>query len=96
MSKVYLAEIRSWYDFRGWLCGKGLHWPITWTDSAYPGSYDPPEPPEPGWACEWCGYVREPYRWWWWEMKRLVWLATHSEWAGGSLLRRRRRERNTR
>lgn len=51
------------------LCAKGLHWPITWGEHAYPGSWDPPAPPEPGFACEWCGEVRDPYRAWWWAVK---------------------------
>jgi hypothetical protein len=37
-----------------WRCAHGLHWPIVWSESAYPGSWDPPEPPEPGWCCDWC------------------------------------------
>jgi hypothetical protein len=79
-----------WWLFRKWMCGKGWHWPIRWSESAYPGSYDPPHPPEPGFACDWCGatsrhpqdrYPIEPYRSWWWEWKRLGYLALHGEWS---------------
>lgn len=46
---------------RHWLCEHGIHC-IKWSAYAYPGSQEPPEPPEPGWACEYCGRVRDPYR----------------------------------
>jgi hypothetical protein len=51
-----------WGHVRRFLCREGLHWPIVWSDFANPGSYDPPEPPEPGWECAWCGKEREPYQ----------------------------------
>jgi hypothetical protein len=43
------------------LCELNLH-RVVWSDYAYPGSSDPPEPPEPGWCCEYCCEVRLPYR----------------------------------
>lgn len=43
------------------LCELNLH-RVKWSAYAYPGSWDPPEPPEPGWACERCGRARLPYR----------------------------------
>lgn len=63
---------RRW-ALRTWLCGVGLHWPIRWSEHAYPGSYDPPRPPEPGFGCEWCGHPRYPYRAWWWRLEERVW-----------------------
>jgi hypothetical protein len=51
------------YDVRAavarWRCRHNLHWPIIWSESAYPGSWDPPEPPEPGWMCDSCGKTFE-------------------------------------
>lgn len=44
---------------RHWLCEHGFH-TIKWSEYAYPGSWDPPEPPEPGWACDYC-CVTFPY-----------------------------------
>lgn len=61
------GELGRW--LRSWLCTNGFHWPIAWSDYAYPGSYDPPEPPEPGFACAWCGHEQLPYRAWYWRLK---------------------------
>jgi hypothetical protein len=53
-------------------CSWGLH-RAEFSDSAIPASYDPPEPPEAGWACRWCGQLREPRHWRflkpWWSLK---------------------------
>lgn len=57
------------WALRSWLCAHGLHWPIRWSHAAYPASWEPPCPPEPGWACEWCGDARYPYRAWWWHLE---------------------------
>lgn len=51
------------------LCARGRHWPVRWSEYAYPGSHDPPRPPEPGFACDWCGHERLPYRAWWWRLR---------------------------
>jgi hypothetical protein len=56
-----------WFRYDRLCKDRGWHWPIRWSESAYPGSYDPPEP---GFCCEVCGHVREPYRAWWWDVKR--------------------------
>lgn len=55
-----------------WRCTHNLHWPIKWSWSAYPGSWDPPEPPQAGFACDWCGHARDPYRAWWWALRYRV------------------------
>jgi hypothetical protein len=55
------------------MCWRGWHWPIEWSEYAYPGSWDPPEPPEAGYACFYCGHVHDPYHWRllapWWDLK---------------------------
>lgn len=70
------------HALRDFLCEMGLHWPIVFSDVAYPGSYEPPEPPEPGWCCGRCGELHEPYSWplraatiwrlksWWYERRQ--------------------------
>lgn len=50
---------------RAFLCELGLHYPIRWSETAHPGCWDPPHPPEPDWQCDWCGKIREPYKHWW-------------------------------
>jgi hypothetical protein len=63
---------RRLWEVRRWLCSHGLHWP-GWSDSATPMSYDPPLPPEPGFACDWCGEERLPYRAVLWPVKERLW-----------------------
>lgn len=58
-----------------WLCEHGVH-RVKWDETAYPGSYDPPEAPEAGFACEWCGDERLPYRAVWWTFKERWYEAT--------------------
>lgn len=84
MRRRWLTLVELWDDSQRWSpghwgCGLGLHWPIRWDESCYPRTEV--SPPEPGWCCQRCGYVREPYRSWWWEVKRLIYLVTHGEWA---------------
>jgi hypothetical protein len=86
MRRHWLLIVELWdsserWRVTHWLCGFGLHWPIKWDESAYACSYDPPEPPEPGFCCQSCGEIREPYRSWLWELHRLGWLLLHREWG---------------
>lgn len=62
MSSIRWYE-RAWWNVRHWLCAHGIH-TIRWDEAATPMNYDPPEPPEPGHACSWCGTIRDPYSWW--------------------------------
>ena len=47
------------YTLRAAPCRMGLHWPIRFHCDLWRGSY---APPEPGWACDFCGHERLPYR----------------------------------
>jgi hypothetical protein len=47
-------------------------------NDAYARPDETPEPPEPGYCCEWCGEERLPYRAWWWRIRGRI-----AEWACG-------------
>lgn len=64
-------------------CSWRLH-RIVFSHEAVPASYEPPEPPEPGWCCDWCGELYDGprfawarYRWWY--VKALLTRSFHRE-----------------
>jgi hypothetical protein len=61
--------------FQAFLCRSGLHWPVEWNEYAYHACDDPPQPPEAGFACSSCGFVREPYRAAFWPLTERFYIA---------------------
>lgn len=63
-----------WHSIRTWGCAHGLHRSRFHYD-LIPCRWDPPEPPEDAWGCDYCGKVFAP-RWWpladrtWWRVQQ--------------------------
>lgn len=74
---------REW-RLRELLCEHGIHWPIRFSERAYGDGYN--DPYEPGWACDFCGHCRAPYRWPLWAARGFVqhpvWVLREVGWRG--------------